>query len=157
VDTQIRVNTLRVRSETMEERRKYTPEFKREAVELSCTTDKTIAEVARELGISPDRLYRWRSESAKLKEEAFPGQGNRPVLEAENARLRREVARLEQEREILKKLRWQNQIDREGIGSRVAERLEWRDTQCREGQAVRKQREPRSWRVRSSSARSVAS
>lgn len=87
----------------MEERRKYTPEFKREAVELSRTSDKTIAEVARELGISPDRLYKWRAASAELQEEAFPGQGNRPALEAENARLRREVARLEQEREILKK------------------------------------------------------
>lgn len=87
----------------MEERRKYTPEFKREAVELSRTTDKTVAQVARELGISPRLLYRWRSESAELKEEAFPGQGNRPALEAENVRLRREVARLEQEREILKK------------------------------------------------------
>jgi len=69
----------------MGERRKYTAEFKREAVELRRTSDKTIAQIARELGIS-----------LKLLE------GNRPALEAENARLRREVARLEQEREILK-------------------------------------------------------
>ena len=89
----------------MRERRKYTAEFKREAVELSRTSDKTAAQIARELGISPKLLYRWRFESAKMKEEAFRGQGNRPALEAENARLRREVARLEQEREILKKLR----------------------------------------------------
>ena len=87
----------------MERRRKYTPEFKREAVELSRTSEKAVAQVARELGIAPKLLYRWRSESAGVKEEAFPGPGNRPALEAENARLRREVARLEQEREILKK------------------------------------------------------
>jgi transposase len=88
----------------MEERRTYTPEFKREAVELSRATDKSVAQIARELGIRPKLLYRWRAESVELEAEAFPGQGNRPALEAENARLRREVARLEQEREILKKL-----------------------------------------------------
>jgi len=87
----------------MTERRTYLPEFKREAVELSCTTDKSIAQLARELGISPRLLYRWRAEGRELQEEAFPGAGNRPGLEAENARLRREVTRLEQEREILKK------------------------------------------------------
>jgi len=86
----------------MKERCKCTAEFKREAVELSRTSDKTVAQIARELGISPKLLYRWRSERAEMKEEAFPGQGNRPALEAENARLRREVARLEQEREILR-------------------------------------------------------
>jgi len=53
----------------MGERRKYTAEFKREAVELRRTSDKTIAQIARELGIS-----------LKLLE------GNRPALEAENAR-----------------------------------------------------------------------
>jgi len=70
----------------MGERRKYTAEFKREAVELRRTSDKTIAQIARELGIS-----------LKLLE------GNRPALEAENARLRRMAARLEQGREIPKK------------------------------------------------------
>jgi len=87
----------------MEERRTYTSEFKQEAVALSRTTDKTVVQIALELGIRPKLLYRWRSESAKLDTGAFPGQGNRPPLEAENARLRREVARLAQEREILKK------------------------------------------------------
>ncbi|MCD6360550.1 MAG: hypothetical protein J7M38_06740 [Armatimonadetes bacterium] len=38
-----------------------------------------------------------------MKEETLPGQEKRPALEAENSRLRRKVARLEQEREILKK------------------------------------------------------
>ncbi len=44
------------------ERRRYTPEFKREAVELSETAGKAVCEVARQLGIAPKLLYRWRSE-----------------------------------------------------------------------------------------------
>jgi transposase len=60
-------------------------------------------QIARELGVRVKLLYRWRSESAELEGEAFPGHGNRAGLEGENAQLRREVARLEQEREILKK------------------------------------------------------
>jgi len=87
----------------MRERCKYTAEFKREPVELSRTSGRAVAQIARELGISSKLLYRWRSERAKMKVEAFPGQGKRPTWEAENARLRREVARLEQEREILEK------------------------------------------------------
>ena len=88
----------------MSERRTYTAEFKQEAVALSRTTDKSVAQVARELGIRVELLYRWRSESTRLGGDAFPGHGNLPGLEAENAQLRREVARLEQEREILKKV-----------------------------------------------------
>jgi len=87
----------------MTERRTYTAEFKREAVALSDSTDKTVAQIARELGIRVKLLYRWRSERAELAKEAYPGHGKRPALEAENAQLRREVSRLEQEREILKK------------------------------------------------------
>ena len=82
---------------------KYPEEFKQEAVALSRTTDKPVVQIAQELGIRPKLLYRWRSERAKRDTEAFPGQGNRSGLEAENARLSREVMRLEQEREILKK------------------------------------------------------
>jgi transposase len=87
----------------MEERRQYTAEFKREAVELSNTTDKSIAQVARELGIRPRLLYKWREQAQELAGEAFPGHGNRPEPSAELARLERENARLKQEQEILKK------------------------------------------------------
>lgn len=87
----------------MEERRIYTQEFKAEAVALSHSSDKPAAQIARELGIKPKLLYRWRAESAEQGADAFPGQGKRTGLEAENAQLRQELARLQQEREILKK------------------------------------------------------
>jgi len=87
----------------METRREYSAEFKREAVELSNAADKPIAQIARELGIRPRLLYKWREQMREQKGEAFPGHGNRPESSAEAVRLEREVARLRQELEILKK------------------------------------------------------
>jgi len=87
----------------MQERRQYTAEFKREAVELSNTADKPIAQVARELGIKPKLLYKWREAVREQQGEAFPGHGNLPESAAATLRLERELARAKQELEILKK------------------------------------------------------
>ncbi|MCD6286221.1 MAG: transposase [Anaerolineae bacterium] len=50
----------------MRERRKYTAELKRGAVELSCVSDKTVTQMARELRISPKLLYQWRRMGRRL-------------------------------------------------------------------------------------------
>ena len=83
------------------ERRKYTEEFKREAVQLMETSGKPVAEIARELGINDNNLYRWRG----LYGSPSPVNRNGSVaeMEAEVKRLRREVEVLRQERDILKK------------------------------------------------------
>ena len=83
------------------ERRKYTEEFKREAVWLMETSGKAIAEIARDLGINDNNLYRWRG----LYGSQSPVNRNGSVaeMEAELKRLRREVEVLRQERDILKK------------------------------------------------------
>jgi len=81
----------------------YTPEFKREAVRLAQTSGKPIAQVARELGISDSSIHQWRKELAEHGSEAFPGSGHQTALEEENRRLKRELERTRQEREILKK------------------------------------------------------
>ena len=52
----------------------YTPEFKREAVRLAQTSGKSIAQVARELGISDSSIHQWRKELAEHGPEAFPGE-----------------------------------------------------------------------------------
>jgi transposase len=89
---------------TQTERRTFTVEFKREAVELSQTSGKPAAQVARELGIRPKLLYRWREEQRAAEQTASdPVLRQQSTLEAENAQLRRELARLQQERDILKK------------------------------------------------------
>ncbi len=84
-------------------RRRYTREFKLEAVRLTEAEDKTITDVAFDLGLSVNTLYRWRSELGVAGEEAFPGQGQMKASDDEVRRLQREVARLRQERDILKK------------------------------------------------------
>ena len=83
--------------------RRFTPEFKREAVELSRHANKPVGEVAAELGLTKRELYRWRSEQAHQGTEAFRGHGRRTTTEEELLRLRREVAELKMERDILKK------------------------------------------------------
>jgi transposase len=86
-------------------KRQYTQEFKKEAVEYSLSSKKTTEEVARDLGISPHNLSRWRREYRKRKELAFPGHGkeNLTPQEAENRRLKKELADTTIERDILKK------------------------------------------------------
>ena len=58
---------------------------------------------AQELGLTTKLLYRWRSELLKGGTDAFPGHGTLPPSEQEVATLRRELERVRQERDILKK------------------------------------------------------
>jgi transposase len=81
----------------------YTPEFKREAVRLAQASGKPIAQVARELGISDTSIHQWRKELAEHGAEAFPGSGHQTAQEEEIRRLKRELDRVQKERDILKK------------------------------------------------------
>ena len=85
------------------ERKRFTVEFKREAVRLMERGDKPIAQLAVELGVPRNRLYKWRDAIAAEGEHAFRGSGRRSPQQEELAQLRRQVTRLEQENEILKK------------------------------------------------------
>ena len=84
-------------------RRRYTREFKIEAVRLAEASDKSTFEVAQELGIHQNTLYKWRKTLLAEGPEAFPGQGNRKTSDAEMFQLRRELERVREERDILKK------------------------------------------------------
>ncbi len=81
----------------------YTPEFKREAVRLAQSSGKPITQVARELGISDTSIHQWRKELAEHGSEAFPGSGHQTAQEEEIRRLKRELERVQMERDILKK------------------------------------------------------
>jgi transposase len=81
----------------------YTPEFKREAVRLAQTSGKPIAQVAHELGISDTSIHQWRKELSEHGSEAFPGSGHQTAQEEEIRRLKRELDRVQKERDILKK------------------------------------------------------
>ena len=81
----------------------FTTEFKREAVHLAQSSGKPKAQIARELGISDSALYSWCKQAAEHGGEAFPGKGHQTPIEEENHRLKRELERVQQERDILKK------------------------------------------------------
>ena len=68
----------------------YTQQFKHEAVRFVQSCGKSIAQVAREVGISDSSIHQWRKELAEHGEEAFPGSGHQTALEEENRRLKRE-------------------------------------------------------------------
>ncbi len=82
----------------------YIREFKEEAVRLAQTSGKPIAQIARELGISDSAIHGWRKELTEHGKDAFPGKRYQTELEEENRRLKRELERVQQERDILKKL-----------------------------------------------------
>jgi transposase len=88
----------------MKERRVYTEEFKAEAVALAGKREKPVRQIALDLGINENQLYRWIQRSKTAAEDrlpAFPGHG-RPRDE-ELVRLRKEVKTLRTANEILKK------------------------------------------------------
>ena len=81
----------------------YTKEFKVEAVQLLESSQKSQAQIARELGVADSTLSQWRKDLTAHGNDAFPGSGHQTPLEEENRHLKREVDVLRQEREILKK------------------------------------------------------
>jgi transposase len=88
----------------MTKRTTYSKEFKVEAVRLLEVGDKKPADLARELGVSRNKLYQWREQlRGKSLDNAFPGSGRRGPESAELARLRRENERLREDVAILKK------------------------------------------------------
>lgn len=87
----------------MRQRRKFTREFKVEAVRLSRQPGRSVGEVAKSLDLGEGLLRRWREEFAAEGTSAFVGAGKQSVLEDEVRRLRAENDRLRIEREILKK------------------------------------------------------
>jgi transposase len=84
----------------MSKRRKYSPEFKRGAVEQAQQPGVSCAQVARELGIGGNVLTRWKRESERSGRGAFGGTGN--PRDEEVAALKRELARVKKERDFLR-------------------------------------------------------
>jgi transposase len=86
-----------------QKKRSYTPEFKKDAVRLVTEQGYKVTEAARNLGINPSVLQRWKTELASVGPNAFPGKGRLSPEQEELQRLRKENQRLRMEREILKK------------------------------------------------------
>jgi transposase len=84
---------------------RFTKEFKLEAVRLLEHGQKPASQIALELGVARNQLYKWQQElKAKGDAKAFRGPGAKPLSEySEVELLRRELKRLTEENEILKK------------------------------------------------------
>jgi transposase len=82
----------------------YTKEFKLEAVRLLEHGDQSVTELALRLGIRRNLLYKWQAQLRGKGDAAFGGPGRRPASEdSEVACLKRELARVTEERDMLKK------------------------------------------------------
>jgi transposase len=84
-------------------RRQFSREFKLEAVRLVKERGVSVAQAARELDVHENVLRKWMREQASDPQQAFPGKGVMKPEQAEIERLKREVAKLKMERDILKK------------------------------------------------------
>jgi transposase len=84
----------------MAQRRKFSEEFKREAVALTRQPGVSVSQVGRDIGVGANLLWRWRRELESSKDKAFPGAGT--PRDQEVAALKRELAKVKKERDFLR-------------------------------------------------------
>ena len=88
----------------MNKRKTFSKEFKLEAVRQLDLGDKSPGDIAIDLGIRRNMLYKWQEQLKKRGEDAFQGPGRKPVDQSDEiAKLRKELAEVKQQRDILKK------------------------------------------------------
>ena len=85
------------------ERRKFTREFKLEAVKLIKERGVSVAQASQDLAVHQTQLRQWVRDFAGDPQHSFPGHGQMKPEQAEIVRLKREVTKLKAERDILKK------------------------------------------------------
>lgn len=84
-------------------RRSFTAEFKHEAVRLVRERGMTVSQAARDLDLHENVLRKWVRDAKQSGTHAFPGRGKQRPDDAEISRLKRELAKTQAERDILKK------------------------------------------------------
>ena len=89
--------------EVEKKRKRFDRQFKLDAVNLIINGGRSVREVARDLGIDENTLYRWKRNLEGEGSDAFPGKGRLSPQEEELRRLRRDLEQVKEDREILKK------------------------------------------------------
>ncbi len=84
----------------MSQRKRYTKQFKEEAIQLVNREGVSLTQVAQDLGINAEMLRRWRKETETLGSKGFRGQGY--AHDEELVQLKRELGRVKRERDFLK-------------------------------------------------------
>ena len=109
------------------ERRKFTREFKLEAVRLITERGVSYAQAEQDLDVHQSQLRGWVKRFADDPQHAFPGQGQMKPEQLEIARLKREVTKLKAERDILKKAAVDSTDERNMMGTMFyPEDSQWR-------------------------------
>ncbi|KAB2848207.1 MAG: transposase [Ignavibacterium sp.] len=86
-----------------EKRRSYDKEFKLSAVKLILEEGKSVAGVARDLGVNENSLHNWKRAYLEDQQNSFPGKGKMKPEDEELRKLRKELRDMTLERDILKK------------------------------------------------------
>ena len=85
----------------------YSKEFKLEAIRLAADSDKPVTQVARELGLRVNQIYKWKQQLEAKHDVAFPGKGVRPPSgkdkDVEIRELKKALSASQEENEFLKK------------------------------------------------------
>lgn len=84
----------------MSKRKRYSPEYKRELVELVRRSQSSCRQIALEVGVNPNMLTRWVREADAGGGKSFPGGGT--PRDEEMVRLKRELSKVTRERDFLK-------------------------------------------------------
>jgi transposase len=84
----------------MAKRKKYSDEFKREAVGLTRQPGSNVTQIARDIGVDANQVYRWRLELDAHGKKSFPGAG--VARDQEILALKRELAKTKKERDFLR-------------------------------------------------------
>jgi transposase len=87
----------------VQHRRRFSKEFKLDVINTLKLGDKSVPALAEELGINKATLYNWVKKYDEDKEEAFPGEGKLKPSDEEVRKLRKQLADVTEERDILKK------------------------------------------------------
>lgn len=86
-----------------EKRKSYDKEFKLSAVKMIIESEMSVREVSKDLGINESSLHKWKKDYLSDQQSAFSGKGRIKPEEEELRRVKKELARVTMERDILKK------------------------------------------------------
>lgn len=84
-------------------KKKFEPEYKREIIKLVTERGMKPSDVAKDIGVTPTSIRRWVRQYSEHGDNAFPGKGKLRPEDEEFRRLKRQIADLKEENEILKK------------------------------------------------------
>ncbi len=84
-------------------RRRFSREYKQDVVRMVTEGGHSVVDVSADLELRPDMVRRWVRQSSEDPEQSFPGVGRQKSRDEEVSKLRRELRRVREERDILKK------------------------------------------------------